>query len=264
MSHRIANAAESQPAPEDALGVRSGATLDATPDATLDARPGATPASNARDGASAWSDPAASTFLLRSARAGDRRSLDELVRRYEPRLLRIVRARLPASLATRVEPTEIVDAALHSAAQQIASFEPQNEASLLHWLATIAANKIRDELDRMRAQKRDCGREVSLAALGETGSGDSSSGSAWQPAGRETSPSGMLFRKELEELFDAAVRDLPDDQREVVLLRDYCRFDWESIARKLGRANAHAACQLHQRAWIALRRALGPKLRDSM
>ena len=72
-----------------------------------------------------------------------------------------------------------------------------------------------------------------------------------------------MFRKELEALFDAAVNELPDDQREVVIQRDYCGLEWDEVAANVGRDNAHAARQLHQRAWISLRRTLGPKLRSS-
>lgn len=203
-------------------------------------------------------DPTSSLILLRSAQAGDRRSLDELIRRYEPRLRRIVRARLSPSLAARIEESDIVDLTLQAASRQLGGFEPQSAASLLHWLSTIATSKIRDELDRLHAAKRDIAREVNLGAFD-----GSSSGPGWQPAARDRSPSMELFRKELEELFDAAVNALPDDQREVVILRDYCHHGWDDIARLLSRTSPHAASQLHQRAWIALRRSLGPKLRDS-
>ncbi len=202
-------------------------------------------------------DLSSSLILLRSAQQGDRRSLDELIRRYEPRLRRIVRARLSPSLAARIDESDIVDLTLHAASRQLAGFEPENAASLLHWLSTIATRKIRDELDRLHAAKRDVGREVALSAFD-----GSSSGPGWQPAARDLSPSMALFRKELEELFDAAVSLLPDDQREVVILRDYCHHAWDDIARLLSRTSPHAASQLHQRAWIALRRTLGPKLRD--
>lgn len=212
-----------------------------------------------RDGALAnpAPDPDRSLFLLRLARAGDAAALDELVRRYEPRVRRIVRARLPANLAARVDEMDLVNATLHAASRQLGGFEPRGAASLLHWLARIAENKIKDELAKLHAQRRECRREVPLAA-----SSGSSTTVAWQPAAREPTPSAFLFRKELEKLFDDAVRELPGDQREAVILRDYCSADWDEIALRLGRTNAHAACQLHQRAWIALRRTLGPKLRD--
>lgn len=204
-------------------------------------------------------DPTESLNLLRVAQAGDGQALNDLIRRYEPRVRRIVRARLAPSLSIYIDEADIVQLTLQSAAGQIAGFRPETAPSLLHWLSTIATHKIRDELDRMHAARRDVGREVKLDDIG-----GSSTSPGWQPAAAGRTPSMEVFRKELEELFDAAVHALPDDQREAVILRDYCHYGWDEIARQLSRASPHAASQLHQRAWIALRRTLGPKLRTSL
>jgi DNA-directed RNA polymerase specialized sigma24 family protein len=67
---------------------------------------------------------------------------------------------------------------------------------------------------------------------------------------------------EVREILDEEVAGLPDEQRRVVLLRDYIGEDWDRIAAELDRENG-AARQLHQRAWIRLRQALRPKLRGS-
>lgn len=203
-------------------------------------------------------DPSDSIYVLRRAQTGDRAALDEFVRRYEPRLSRIVRARMSPEVAAHVEAVDIVQLTLQSAVTLLPAFEAKGGASVIHWLSTIALRKIHDEVDRLRAAKRDIGREVHLDALRA-----SASASAWQPAADDTTPSAALFRKELEALFDAAVNALPEDQREVVIQRDYCGLDWAEIAAQLGRDNTHAARQLHQRAWISLRRTLGPKLRSS-
>ena len=63
----------------------------------------------------------------------------------------------------------------------------------------------------------------------------------------------------MRELLDEEVSRLPDEQRRVVLLRDYCGEDWDRIAVELDRENG-ATRQLHQRAWIRLRQALRPRL----
>lgn len=197
-----------------------------------------------------------SVVLLSRARRGDPRALGDLLRRYEPRLVRIVSARMSTELAAHIEAADIVQLTLQRAAELLPAFEPRTESGLLHWLATIATRQIQDEVGRLRAAKRDVRRVVRLDA-------GSDSSSAWQPAAHDTTPSAAFFRKELEVLFDAAVRALPVDQREVVIQRDYCGLEWAEIAAQLGRDNTHAARQLHQRAWISLRRTLGPKLRSS-
>lgn len=206
---------------------------------------------------SALADPNDSIRVLRRAQGGERTAVTEFVKRYEPRLHRIVRARMSPEIAAHVETADIVQLTLHSAVTLLAEFEPKSAPSVLAWLSKIAARKIHDEVDRLRAAKRDVGREVHLDALRA-----SPSASAWQPAADDTTPSAALFRKELEALFDGAVQALPEDQREVVIQRDFCGLEWDEIARAFER-DAHAVRQLHQRAWISLRRTLGPKLRSS-
>jgi DNA-directed RNA polymerase specialized sigma24 family protein len=79
------------------------------------------------------------------------------------------------------------------------------------------------------------------------------------PSAGGVPPDEKAMLNEVRDLLDEEVARLPDDQRRVVILRDYCGEDWERIAAELDREKA-ATRQLHQRAWIQLRRALRPKL----
>ena len=99
----------------------------------------------------------------------------------------------------------------------------------------------------MRAGKRDIAREDH----GEEAQAAISSGG--------TPPGDEALLAEVRELLDEEVSKLPDEQRRVVVLRDYCGEDWDRIAAELDRENG-AARQLHQRAWIRLRQALRPRL----
>ena len=58
----------------------------------------------------------------------------------------------------------------------------------------------------------------------------------------------------------AAVSQLPDHYREVVFLRDYAKADWEEIRKTLDKPSVPAAKQLHQRAWIEIRKIARPRL----
>jgi DNA-directed RNA polymerase specialized sigma24 family protein len=53
---------------------------------------------------------------------------------------------------------------------------------------------------------------------------------------------------------------LPENYREVVLLRDYHGAEWDEVARALAVPGVHAAQQLHQRAWIRVRLLAAPRL----
>ena len=132
--------------------------------------------------------------------------------------------------------------------------EARGAASFLQWLSTIAVNEIRDAYDRQIAGKRDLRRETSLSSNSTEGVGN-------HLVALSALPEEHVLLAEVRDLLDQEVSRLPEDQRRVVLLRDYCGGSWEEIAAELGRESG-AARQLHQRAWIRLRQALRPKLED--
>lgn len=193
-------------------------------------------------------DPRRSLELLADAQAGDRAALEELVGRYQQRLLRIVRIQLGGSeLRRELDSMDVVQSTFKAALPKIRELKPASAASLLQWLALIATNQMRDARDRQTAAKRDVARR---AVLDEDAGADSE---------RVRSPADAAMLDELRVLLDEEVARLPDDQRRVVLLRDYCGEEWDRIAAELGRESG-AARQLHQRAWIKLRQVLRPKL----
>jgi RNA polymerase sigma factor (sigma-70 family) len=148
---------------------------------------------------------------------------------------------------------DIVQSTFHAALPKIQDLRPPTAAALLQWFSIIATNQIRDAHDRQRAQKRDVRRERALGNSSQESSG------SLQLAASGAPPDEHALLAEVRELLDDEVSQLPVDQRRVVVLRDYCGEDWDRIAAELGRENG-ATRQLHQRAWIRLRRALRPKL----
>jgi RNA polymerase sigma-70 factor (ECF subfamily) len=198
--------------------------------------------------------PQVSLALLAQAQAGDRAALEELLARYQDRLRRIVRIQLGSSfLRSHYDSMDIVQSTFQAVLPKLADLRPHSAASLLQWLSIIATNQIRDAHDHHLAQKRDVRRETALG--GEPGVG----GTAAHIAALGALPDEHALLAEVRELLDQEVARLPDDQRRVVVLRDYCGESWERIAAELGRENG-ATRQLHQRAWIRLRQVLRPKL----
>src|SRR6185436_8473072 len=164
----------------------------------------------------AWraEDQGISRRLLARAQSGEDAALDALLRRYQERLTRIVRIRLGAEMRRELETTDIVQETFQSALKSIADVRVENDADLLHWLARIATNRIRDACDRMNAQKRGAGLTVEL-------DGSDSRARRPEPVADDTSPVEAAMRSEVREVLDQAIAKLPDDYREVVLLRDY-------------------------------------------
>lgn len=200
-------------------------------------------------------DPGRSLDLLAQAQRGDREALEELVTRYQDRIRRIVRIQLGSSdLRRDYDSMDIVQSTFKAALPKIGDLRPRTAAGLLQWLSLIATNQIRDAYAGQHAAKRDIGRRVPLE--GDAASSDSA---APQVSDSGTAPDQRALLNEIRELLDEEVARLPEDQRRVVVLHDYCGEDWGRIAEELDRENG-AARQLHQRAWITLRRALRPKI----
>lgn len=194
--------------------------------------------------------------LLRRAQAGDDLALRDLLERYQDRLLRIVRIQLAGSPLRRLHDSmDLVQNTFVAALPKIGELRPASSASLLHWLAIIATNKIRDAYGRETADRRDLRRSRPIDV------GTHSEVAAIQAAPSAEAPLRAAAEAELRERLDAEVAELPEDQRRVVLLRDYCGDSWERIAVELGREQG-AARQLHQRAWIRLRQRLRPFLEE--
>jgi len=199
-------------------------------------------------------DPRRSLDLLAMAQQGDEAALGDLLHRYEERIRRIVRIQLGASSLRRdYDSMDIVQSTFRAALPKLGDLKPRSAAGLLQWLALIATNQIRDAADAQRALKRDIGREVQFDPT------RSVDGPASHLAAPDTAPDQRALLNEIRELLDDEVTRLPEDQRRVIVLREYCGEDWDRIAAELGRGNG-AARELHQRAWIKLRRALLPKL----
>lgn len=191
--------------------------------------------------------------LLERARGGDQAALGDLITRYQDRLQRIVRIQLQGSILRRhLDSMDLVQETFQAALPKIPDLHPRNPAGLLNWLTVIALNKIRDTYAAYRTAKRDTDREAELteSVCLKLGAG-------------EAMPQEQALMAEVRTLLDDEVARLPADQQRVVLLRDYMGEDWERIAAEMGRESG-AARQLHQRAWIRLRQALGPRLRGAV
>lgn len=204
-------------------------------------------------------DVTESMRLVEEAQGGNREALNELLRRYEPRLSRIVRIRLSSKLRRVVDTVDIIQETYRSAFGKIDSLELRSTASILQWLSRIAENQMIDTHRHFYGAKRDRTREVPLQGGGR--SGDSSTDSpGFLPASPDASPADAVSQKELHAIVDEAVAELPDDYREVIMLRTYLGGSWEFVTQEMGRPNAEATRQLHRRARIRLSRLVRSKI----
>jgi len=107
----------------------------------------------------------------------------------------------------------------------------------LTWMRTALARNLTDELRRLRAGKRDAGRERDLQAALDA---SSASLAAWLAAD-QSSPSQRVDREEQQLRLAKAVADLPDGQREAVELHYFQNRPVQEIAAAMGKTTSAVA-----------------------
>ena len=129
-------------------------------------------------------------------------------------------------------------------------FAAAREAELLAWLRQILAHVLGHEFRRYAGtQQRDVGREVSL----EQSLAQSSQRLGDLLAASGSSPSQQAVRHEQEVMLAEVLARLPDDHREVLILRNLEGLSHEEVAQKMGRSPG-AVRMLWVRALAAIRK----------
>lgn len=204
-------------------------------------------------------DVTESMQLVMRHQQGDPEALDRLLDRYQDRIRRIVRIKLGRSLRNHLESADIAQEANLVAMNKMADLKLQDHASIIQWLSKIVLNKIRDANDYFHAQKRNIDRVVNVDIGSRIGQGVSA-----PAANSAASPVEQAGQSELRGILDEAMIQLPDELREVILLRDYYAADWGYVSRETGIRDVAEVQKLHRRAWISLRRIVGPRMKDML
>ena len=183
--------------------------------------------------------------LIASILAGERDNFHLLIRPYEQQLYRTALA----LMKNEAEAEDVVQDAVLKAYRKLASF--RGDAKFSTWLIAITLNEA-------RARLRKQGRAVldSLDAQWEE-NGD------YTPAAltdwREV-PAAALERREIRELIQCAVGELPEAYREIVTLRDVEELSVNDTAALLGISVSLVKVRLH-RARMMLQKKLVPHLK---
>jgi RNA polymerase sigma-70 factor (ECF subfamily) len=151
--------------------------------------------------------------LVEACQAGEASAFDVLVARWEDR----IRGAAFRFLGSEEEARDVAQEAFLKAYRALGSFK--REARFSSWLYQIATNLCRDRLRRRRTRA-----SVSLEELEETG-----------PVIVETGPGAheRLLQKDLARVVRRAVHALSEEQREVVILKEYQGLTFLEIAQAL-------------------------------
>ena len=195
-------------------------------------------------------DPTRSVDLVNLAQSGDQEALNELFDRYYERVRQVVRLRLGKKLRQATESGDILQETFTIASAKFSGFEWRDEASLIQWLSKLAERQIIAAADYHGAKKRDRGREVRLERQRRANAGDSAL-SITLP-GDVTAPLDKADGKEQVEIVESCIHELPEEYRELIILRDYLDAGWETVAKETHRPSPAAARMMHARALMEL------------
>jgi RNA polymerase sigma-70 factor (ECF subfamily) len=188
--------------------------------------------------------------LLAAARAGSREALGEALQAYRAYLLLIAQQELDPELRAKGSASDLVQETFLDAQRLLGTFEGTADGPWAAWLRELLLNNLADFVRRYRTTaKRRVSREVAQRA-------DESGAERVGEAVADTpSPSVTAMAAEQTAALEGALDRLPDDYREVLLLRYQGDLSFEEIGRRLKRS-ANAARKLWLRALRKLEQEL--------
>ncbi len=182
-------------------------------------------------------DARSSIDLLASAQQGGDDALEELLRRYLPRLRRWASGRLPSGLRTMLDTGDLVQDAVINALRNLNSIEIRDEGSLQSYLQRAVKNRIIDLYRRK-------GRRPARDTMPE------------EAAAHVTAPDEAAIRAEDLRRYRAALSRLREDDRKAVILWVERGLPHRDIAVELKKPSAAAARMTVNRALERLAREM--------
>ncbi len=161
----------------------------------------------------------------------------EQLERYRGYLHLLARLQLRSSVQARADASDIVQQTLVQAIRGLEGFRGKTEAEMAGWLRQILARQLANLVRDQGARRRDISRERSLeAALDESASRVTAF-----LAGDESSPSQKAVRNEEILRLTEALADLPEAQREAIVLHHLEHLSLAEVSVELDRSTAAVA-----------------------
>jgi RNA polymerase sigma-70 factor (ECF subfamily) len=171
--------------------------------------------------------------LLVSFRNGDAGAQGKILVRYQSWLKLLARLHMESRFQRKFDASDIVQQTLLEACRALPQFHGHSEAELTAWLRQILAHVLAHEMRRYHGtQQRDLGREVSL----EQALAQSSQCLKEALAAPGSSPSQRAAQREQEVVLADVLARLPDDYREVIVLRNLEGLSHEEVAQRMDRS----------------------------
>jgi RNA polymerase sigma-70 factor (ECF subfamily) len=177
--------------------------------------------------------------------------------RFRAYLRLLARLHLDPRLRGKLDPSDLVQQTLLQAYQALDQLRGRSDAELAAWLRRILASTLAQAVRHFARDKRDVARELSLEqALGES----SARLEGWLAA-EQSSPSEQAARNEDGLRLAEALEQLPEAQREALVLQHWQGWSLAEIGQHLGKSPG-AVAGLIKRGLKQLRQLLGDRERE--
>ena len=182
--------------------------------------------------------------LVARLKRRDERAFNELVRLYEARIFRLVLR----MLADRAEAEDVAQEVFVTVFKKIDDF--RGDSKLSTWLYRVATNHCKNRLKYLERRAR--GKKKELDEIAEHDTLESASMSSSAQVAR---PDQQAEANQIETIVRAAIMELDEDQRVLVILRDVENMSYEEIQAETGLPEGTVKSRLH-RARLALAKAV--------
>jgi len=192
------------------------------------------------------------TRLLDLARAGDGSALGVLLERYRNYLSLLARVQIGRKMQGKLDVADLVQETFLDVHRGIGQFRGGSEAQFLAWLRQILVGILANQVRRYFGTKR---RDIRLERQLQDDLERSSSALGAELIAAQSSPSAQASRREQAVLLADAIGELPEDYREVIILRQLEGMSFPQVAETMGRTE-DSVKNLWARALARLRRSL--------
>jgi RNA polymerase sigma-70 factor, ECF subfamily len=190
--------------------------------------------------------------LLDLARAGDGAALGQLLERYRSYLSLLARVQIGRRMQGKLDVADVVQETFLEAHRGVGLFRGSTEAQFLAWLRQIMVAILANQVRRYFGTKR---RDIRLERELQDGLDRSSVYLGSHLIAAQSSPSAQASRREQAVLLADAMEELPEDYREVIILRQIEGLSFSQVALRMGRTE-DSVKNLWARALVRLRRLL--------
>jgi RNA polymerase sigma-70 factor, ECF subfamily len=204
-----------------------------------------------------WPSNEQTQRLLSEAKAGDAGAVEQLLGGFREPLRRVIDLRLDPALGRRVDASDIVQDVLIEASQRLTEYLRAPTMPFHLWLRHLAQDRIIDTHRRHRlAQRRSIDKEqpIQRPAWAE----ESSVQLVAHLVDGERTPASAAIQQELQRRLDAALVELDEADRDIILMRHHEQLSNQDVAAALGLTEA-AASMRYLRALRKLRGILVPE-----